>query len=208
MSGNIILQDVYIQNAAARGNVLATLGLGRFVRSPPPVSPTPILTSATLITSPPLVSNNGSNGITFEIIATKNIIVTNFSCTFSNTVTQTALIWYRVGGVLHSDASAPNITTQNGWVLLENNITVTSLSSLTPTNIPRTYNLSFPANTPVGFFIGSSPGVRYQSLSAGTTNFTDSTLTILCGTGKGFGGSVPLPNFTPRGFLGSVTYLS
>ncbi len=163
------------------------------------------LAQTTITTIPPLTANNGSTAVTFEMTTTNAIFVTAISNTF-NTGTIAAQVWYRVGGVLHSGATTPNVTTANGWVQA-GAVSVVVTSNTTPTAIPIV-NMSIPVNpgTPVGFAV--TGGTRYMTyVAANTTDFLGGGATVKTGPGFGFGGSFPNPTIATRQFLGSVTFV-
>ena len=155
----------------------------------------------TVTTFPPLINNNGSAGVTFEIKANAPIEITDIKNLF-DPGNISAQVWYRIGGVQHATGNAPSVTTANGWV---QHFTggVTGNGS-TPVSITGMNSFKVPAGTKVGVAIIG--GLRYQNWTASTQDtFTDNTLTIYTGTGKGYGGGGTWPNH-PRQFLGSVTY--
>jgi hypothetical protein len=158
----------------------------------------------TVVTSPPLINNNGQSGVTFEVESAVPIIITQVANIFNNGSIN-ANLWMRTGGVQHSPGAAPNITAANGWTQVISNVTVAGNGS-TPVPYPGgPYSFAIPANTPVGFFIEGGTG--YQTHAGPPDVFTDGTLIIRTGTNAGYGGGAPNPTFHPRQFLGTVTYI-
>ena len=147
-------------------------------------------------------ANNGSTAVTFEVTASAPIIITGIANAY-NSGSISAEVWYRVGGVLHAGATTPNVSAANGWVQLV--ATTVAGNGSTPVPIPGNYQLNVAAGQVVGICV--TGGTRYMTYAAGApTSFTDNTLTINTGPGKGFGGSFPNPTIATRDFVGSVTY--
>lgn len=159
----------------------------------------------TITTNPPLVPNNGSGGITFEFESTQPVNITDLLYIFNNGVTS-ANLWMRVGGVLHTGATTPNISTTNGWaqVLTSAPVTGANTSSQVSMDFQGT-KIAIPANTRIGFFVQAN--LQYQTgTAADQTTFTDGVATIFVNDAIAFGGPAPSPPNNPRRFLGSVVY--
>ena len=156
----------------------------------------------TVTTFPPLVNNNGSSGITFEVEASTPVVINDIKNLF-NSGTVAAEVWYRIGGVQHIAGSNPSVTSANGWVqLFTGNVTGNGSSAVSITGMPV---LHIPANTRVGIAIMG--GLSYQTWTSTSQDvFTDNTFTIYTGQNIGYGGGNPSWPNHPREFLGSVTY--
>jgi hypothetical protein len=159
----------------------------------------------TLTSSPPLVSNNGQAGITFQVSANTPVDITGISCHLDAGLTGVD-IWMRVGGV--SASGSPSITTAAGWTRVVTNAAAPGANNgVTAITLPAP--IAIPANTPVGFHINSLGGsfVNYQTgTSADQVIYTDGTFTLNVSDSVSYGGGPPSPTFNPRRFLGSVTY--
>lgn len=156
----------------------------------------------TITTSPPLINNNGQQGITFNVSSNTPTEITGISCYLNSGVTS-ADVWIRIGGV--SASGAPNITTAGGWTQVVTGGTVTGAtgSGLAPITIATP--IQVPANTQIGVHIAA--GLSYQSgTAADQVIYTDGTFTVNVSDSVAYGGGGPNPTFNPRRFLGSVTY--
>lgn len=158
-------------------------------------------------TNPPLVANNGSAGITFNVSSNVPVVIDTLWCSFYGATPLTAAVWYNTTAI----NGAPNISSGSGWVALPT-------TTLTPTNtafagapiqqIPIAINVPLPANATYGFFIGTTGGnVAYTTFVTGApTTFTDGTVTIETGANVGYGGTAPSPTFSVRQYNGKVVY--
>ncbi len=155
----------------------------------------------TVTTFPPLINDNGSSGITFEVESSSPIVINDIKNLF-NSGSINAEVWYRVGGVQHTTGASPSVSTANGWVQHFTG-SVTGNGS-TPVSVTGMLPIKVAANTRVGIAILG--GLSYQTwVSSGQDVFTDNTLSIYTGQNIGYGGGGTWPNH-PRQFLGSVTY--
>ncbi len=159
-----------------------------------------IFGQGTVTTFPPLINDNGSTGVTFEVQSSAPAVITDIKNLF-NSGTIPVEVWYRIGGVKHS-AGNPSVTAANGWV--QHFVGPVVGNGTSPVSITGWTNLTIPAGQRVGFAIVG--GLSYQSwVASGQDTFTDNTLTIYTGQGIGYGGAGTW-TFHPRQFLGSVTY--
>ena len=158
----------------------------------------------TITTAPPLVANNGQSGVTFEFEANQPVNIVNLECIFNGATS--ANLWMRVGGVLHTGATSPNITTANGWAQVITAAPVVGGTTTTKGLMDFQGNkIAIPANTRIGFFVDGA--VRYQSgTAADQTTYTDGVGSVFVTDNIAFGGGIPSPTFNPRRFLGSVIY--
>ena len=158
------------------------------------------------------VDNNGSSAISFEVISTTPIKITDISNTFSTTGTTD--IWIRVGGVNGAPRNTSGyllVDAASGWVLHQTASFSGGTSTYGDGTVPiqGLQPISIPANTPVGIVLS---GTMTYSNTVSPTDFTDGTVTLRAGgsaTGPlyGFGGTVTSMSNFPRGFVGSITYV-
>ena len=156
-----------------------------------------------VITSPPLTSTTiGLNQFTFEVSSTVNINIVGLGSAISGATTLN--VWYRLGGLLHPGATAPVISTANGWVQVAANVPATSATTPVFIPMPSSFLINVPSGTPVGIYIGG--GLRYSSLATPDL-FTNNILTLNMTPGKVFaGGTFPNVGTTNRKFCGWLTY--
>jgi parallel beta-helix repeat protein len=162
----------------------------------------------TIVTSPPLVANNGSSAVTFEVQTLAPVNVTQIANVF-NAGTITCEVWYRVGGVLAASETAPNVNVANGWILAGTASGFTAINNTDPTVIPLAgLNISVLPGQPVGFCLNASTGgTRYVTYTAANQeDFTNIATTVKTGPGFGFGGTIT-SWIAQRQFAGTVTYL-
>ena len=161
---------------------------------------------STVSSYPTLTANNGSGGVTFEAVVGQNINIISYTSALYTTANLQVQIWYRPGGVLHPSATTPVISTATGWILHETT-TVTAASTTVPHSITLVNQLALAPGT-YGFAVGNnSTTARYMTYSATVAStFTDGTLTMNTGVGKGWGGTFPNPTIATRSFVGSLTY--
>ena len=161
----------------------------------------------TLSTTPPMIANNGSGGVTFEFESNQPVNMLALEVVFGSTAVTTANLWMRVGGVLHTGATQPNITAANGWtqVIVNAPVSVTSTTAVTYMDFQGN-KINVPANTRLGFFVEAT-NVRYQTgTAADQTTYTDGVASIFIDDPIAWGGAVPTPLNNPRRFVGSVVY--
>lgn len=162
-------------------------------------------TATTLATS--YVSNNGSRGAMFNIVAGANpITVTGFSANLYGGTTARYEIYYKAGTYVGSETNAANWTMAGGVNALyvaANNV---------PTYIPIPMSITIPANATYGFYVTNtaSGGINYTSSAVtNVTLATNSDLSVVGGVGKSypFGStySYRLFNGTVHYYTGSIT---
>lgn len=167
-----------------------------------------LASGGSVTTSPPLSTNNGQGGITFNVASTQAVVIDTIWCAFYGSGSMTVYVWYSQTAI----NGAPTVSTSNGWVLA-------GTATITPTNtsstnaqiqqIPVDLNIPLAANAEYGFWVGNnnSGGVGYTTYASGNaTTFTDGTVTVTSGPNTGYGGNAPNPTFTPRQFNGRVVY--
>tara|TARA_R110002050_G_scaffold25168_2_gene67202 strand:- start:515 stop:7468 length:6954 start_codon:yes stop_codon:yes gene_type:complete len=161
----------------------------------------------TITTSPPLIADNQSTGVSFRIeTGGSPVEITGISNIFQSGTSAT--IWVRQGGV--TSAGAPTIDAANGWTALVQNAPISPLGGSSPPVVIPFGGLKIPiaANSAIGVYIETSGGnTHYQTgTSSDPLTYTDGTLTVSVADSLAFGGSFPNPTFNPRRFLGSVSY--
>jgi hypothetical protein len=158
-------------------------------------------------TSPPLSTNNGQGGITFNVSTNTAVVVDTIWCAFYG-ATATVSVWYTQTAI----NGAPTVNSANGWVLA-GSATVqpinTSSSGAQIQQIPIDLNIPMSAGDVYGFWVGNNNGTGVGYTTYVTTNqyvFTDGTVTVNNGPNVGYGGNAPNPTFSTRQFNGRVVY--
>lgn len=83
----------------------------------------------TIVTSPPLTATTiGLSNFVFEVNSTTPVFITEIATATSGATSVD--VWYRIGGALHPSATAPVISTANGWIQAAS--AVAMASSTTP----------------------------------------------------------------------------
>jgi parallel beta-helix repeat protein len=162
----------------------------------------------TITTSPPLVANNGSSAVVFEIQTLSPVNITQIANVF-NAGSITCEVWYRVGGVLASGQTQPSVNAASGWILAGTATGFTAINNVDPTVIPLAgLNIPVSPGQPVGFCLNATAGgTRYVTFTAANqADFTNMTTTVKTGPGFGFGGTIT-SWIAERQFAGVVTFL-
>ncbi len=158
-------------------------------------------------TMPPLINNNGSGGVAFNLKTGSAPIVIKDMGVYLNSGTISTEI-------LYNQTPINNPTTGwnangGGWTSY-GSYSVSGTGSGPVAITKGLMNLVIPANTTWGFVIDGSmsyfnTGTSWPSSTP--TSFTNSNeLTIITGPGVGYGGGKAAMSFHPRGFLGWVDY--
>lgn len=161
--------------------------------------------STSLATS--YVSNNGSRGAMFNIVAGANpVTVTGFSANLYGGTTARYEIYYKAGTYVGSETTAGNWTMAGGVNALY------AAANNVPTYIPIPMSITIPANATYGFYVTNtaSGGINYTSSAVtNVTLATNSDLSVVGGVGKSypFGStySYRLFNGTVHYYTGSIT---
>lgn len=155
---------------------------------------------------PPLMGNNGSNGIGFNIKALNDIIIKEIWNSFASTSSYTVTVWYKTDSIF----GQPAVSAGNGWLQMGTATFAPSASGYgTMVQIPATFNLNIPAGKTYGFFIdpGSST-IEYTNGGTGVQDlFADQNMYIFCGTNVGYGGPITGPTNYIREFNGKIGYV-
>jgi len=153
--------------------------------------------SATTLTTG-LTANNGQRGVMFNVSTGANaLFLESLEADFYSGTVADYEIYYTIGDY----AAVANTST--AWTLHDSMTGFTGTSGLQSWDIIDMY---LPANKTVGLYITNTTGggIRYNSASSlGTTLASDENLTVFGGVGRSyaFGNT-----FTPRDFVGSLTY--
>lgn len=168
------------------------------------------IAQTTLSTTTTFTNNNGSGTVTFNLQNTNvyGIIVTDIAGVTGSSGNLPVEVWYKTTPV---NGSPGNISVANGWIQAAAG-TITGVPNTTTTNTQPFFtgiNLTIPANTTYGIAVFAQ-GQRYHtinppvpvSISAGGVNF-------LSGPNIGYGGGTPpaTPGNTPRGWIGTLTFI-
>jgi hypothetical protein len=167
-------------------------------------------TAQTTISTTGFLNNNGNALVTFNFVNNNAapVQITDIASITGASGAQTAQLWYKPGAITGSPGA---ISAANGWTQaasgsytgVANTTTTTAQTMLTGVN------LVVPAGTTYGLaFVTAS--LRYSTIAAGTYTFSGGGCDIVTGSAAGWGGALPpaAPVNNPRGFLGSVTFVS
>ncbi|MBL0210553.1 MAG: hypothetical protein IPQ13_06510 [Holophagaceae bacterium] len=157
----------------------------------PPVVPTGSLTTL-------FAGNNSQNGNMFDVQTINKITITSFAINLSTSYPSTTMeVYYKAGTSVGFETNA------GAWTLLGSSV-VTSLGDNVPTPLPvggltldagQVYAFYITSTSPIGFGV-----IRYTN---GTTDYSNSDLTIYHGFGKAY----PFANtFSPRIWNGTIFY--
>jgi len=162
----------------------------------------------TLTTS--FTNNNGNSTVTlnFQNNNAFDVIITDVASITGLTGANTAQLWYKPGAITGLPGA---ISLANGWTQAASQPftgvanTTTSVSQAMLVGI----SLTVPAGATYGLAFGCS-SLRYSTLAAGTYNSPGGGCDLISGTNISYGGTaIPnAPTFTPRGFIGSVTFIA
>ncbi|MFN4247234.1 MAG: beta strand repeat-containing protein, partial [Flavipsychrobacter sp.] len=160
--------------------------------------PTVVVGAGSLST--PFNSNNGSRGVMFDVLPSKNIIVSGFSADVYGGTTAPYEIYYKVGTYVGSE------TNSGAWTLLGSNSSLTSLGSGVATPLGINMSLSLNSGQTYAFYITNtnSGGLNYTSSgTGGNVLASNSDITMYVGVGKAYPFS---STFSFRAFNGILHY--
>lgn len=163
--------------------------------------------STVITTTAAFLNNNGSGTVTFNFQNTNGypIKITGIAGVTGTSGAQTCDVYYNTTPLT---AQPTAISTATGWNLVMSGTYTGVANTTTTTTQPFITNGSFivPANTTYGIAVASA-NQRYFTMTAATTISTGGC-NIIAGPGISFGGGVPpaAPTFTPRGWIGSITF--
>ncbi len=162
----------------------------------------------TTVATTGFLNNNGSNVVTFNFVNNNAfaVIITDVAGITSATGTNTANLYYKPGAI----AGPPGaITVGNGWTLGATG-TFTSIPNTTTTVDQPCItgaSVTIPAGATYGLCFEITNQLRYSTIAPGTYTFSGGGCDIVTGTNIGYGGTTASPINTPRGFLGSLTFI-
>ncbi|NBU72272.1 MAG: hypothetical protein EBS53_12645, partial [Bacteroidetes bacterium] len=167
-----------------------------------------------LFNSPPLSTNNGSSGASFNMRANSSVFIDTFFVPLYGTIgsTTTVEVWYNT---TPNNGTIPNMANP-GWTQIVSSPGVPILNSgfsgitqFAPVVIPGGFMMN--AGDHFAFALGrattATGSMAYTSWVAGSLDtFTDGTLTMYTGSGIGYGGAWPNLNIASRQFTGGLSY--
>lgn len=145
-------------------------------------------------------SNNGLNGIMFDVVASSAIEIQYF---YSNLTTGTGdcIVLYKTGTHVGYEGDS------TAWTTL-GSITITSIQD-SPTLIPVPINLSMSPGDTLAFYLGRPSGAGQMKYTDGTTRgavyASDPSISILEGSGVGYPFGFLI---SPRIWNGTIVYCS
>ena len=158
------------------------------------------------------LNNNGSGNVTFNFQNTNSfdVIITGIEGVTGTSGANTAQLYVKTTPV---NGTPGAISTANGWTLAASQTFtgVGNTSTLTTQAFMTGISVIIPANTTYGMVVYAlgqryhtmvSPNIPLTTVSGGGCN-------ILMGTNISFGGGTPpaAPTFSPRGWLGKITFV-
>jgi len=157
--------------------------------------------TSTLELTTPFSSNNGQKGVMFDILASKNIYISQIGTNLANNISYNLEIYYKKGTYVgfENDASA--------WTKIGSATNVASNGLNVETIIPIDINLSIAAGERCAFYVTSvdiDKSIKYtDGTSVGAELASNSDLAIYTGIGRDYPfGTI----YTPRSFNGVIHY--
>jgi hypothetical protein len=152
-------------------------------------------------------ANNSQSGTTFNFINNNPFdVVINAVSTHLNTATGSVpQLWYKPGAI---NGAPGTISGANGWTALPAGAAINGVDANGIVPVLSGLNLTVPANSTMGLALnvaGAAGALRYSTLAAGTYDFPSGGCILRTGTNISYGGW-PTPAFTPRGFIGCITF--
>jgi parallel beta-helix repeat protein len=165
----------------------------------------------TLSTTSAFTNNNGSGTVTFNLQNTNSsgIIITDVAGVTGSSGAVNVEMYYNPTPV---NGAPGAISAANGWTLVASG-TITGVANSTSTTT-QTFlsglNFIVPANTTYGIAIFAT-GQRYYGTGTtlGATTLSAGGVNFITGPNIGYGGGTPptAPTNTPRGWIGSITFI-
>ena len=175
-----------------------------------------VVTNAqTTISTTGFTNNNANALITFNFKNNNaySVVVTGISSIASTAGTLDVRAFYKTSAI---NGAPGAIDAANGWVQFGNGNITGIANTATTTTQPFFTNLSLivPAGATYGIVLEAvltgttTAALRYSTIAAGTYTFSGGGCDVITGTNVGYGGvaSPGAPTFTPRGFMGDVTF--
>ena len=156
-----------------------------------------------------MFSNNNSGGtVTFNLqnTNTTGVIITGINGLSTTAGSQAVSFYYKATPVSGQPVA---IDGANGWTLISSG-TITSTGS---TSVLQPFftglNFTLPAGATYGFAVSSPSQPYYSITTSGTVTISAGGVNFLSGDNIGYGGGTPpaAPTFTPRGWIGEITFV-
>ena len=157
-------------------------------------------------------NNNGSGIVTFNFQNSNSydIIITDIEGITGTSGVNTAELYYKTTPVSGTPGA---ISSANGWTLAASQsfTGVSNTSGLNTQVFMSNISVIIPANTTYGMVV-FAPGQRYHTMVSPNiplTTVSAGGCSILMGTNISYGGGTPPagPTFTPRGWMGKITFI-
>lgn len=171
----------------------------------------------TTISTTGFANNNGFGLVTFNFRNNNasGVVLTGFSSVVSFTGNVDVAVFVKTSAISGSPGA---ISAGNGWNQ-QGTATISGVANTTTTTTQpflSGLNILVPAGATYGIAIqarqagGGAGCLRYSTIAAGSYTFSGGGCDILTGTNIGFAGDVApaIPGNTPRGYIGSVTFIS
>jgi hypothetical protein len=171
----------------------------------------------TVSTTSTFTNNNGSGTVTFnfENTNTTDIIITDIEGITGTAGTFSVDFWYKTTPI---NGAPGAISVANGWTQVATG-TITGIANTTTTTTQSFFsglNFTVPAGAMYGFAVSAYNGTagvqRYHTIVAPnlpTVTMSAGGCNIITGANIGYGGGAPptAPGNTPRGWLGSISFI-
>lgn len=154
-------------------------------------------------------NNNGFSLVTFNFTNNNatGVVITDIASVCGASGPQAVAAFYKASAI---NGAPGAINAGNGWNQFGSaNITgIANTTSTTPQPFMSGLSLVVPAGATYGIAVQAT-SLRYSTLGGGTQTVTAGGCVITSGTNVGYAGDVApnAPTFTPRGFIGSVTFI-
>ena len=155
------------------------------------------------------LANNAQSGTTFNFINNNAfaVVIGGLSAHLNTGAGSVPQLWFKPGAI---NGAPGTINAGNGWTALPAGAPINGLDANGVVPVLSGLGLIVPANTTMGLALnvaGVAGALRYSTLAAGTYDFPSGGCILRTGTTISFGGW-PTPTFTPRGFIGCVTFVA
>jgi hypothetical protein len=168
------------------------------------------LFSQVTVSTTGFTNNNVSLAIVFNFQNTNSydVMITEIASIPGISGVQTATAWF----IPSPTTGTPSgISAANGWTMIGQNPNFNGVANTT-TNTPHQtmitgMSLIVPANTTYRMALELSTSLRYSSIPAGVYTFSNGGCNIITGTDIGYAGAPSSPTNSPRGFIGSITFI-
>lgn len=151
--------------------------------------------------------NSARNAITFNFRNNNSypVKITDIASVCQTAGLANVAAYYKASAI--NGAPGP-IETQNGWMQF-GNAAITSTGTITPQPFMSGLSLIVPPGATYGICVVSTgQNIVYSAVNPGTYIWSDGGCDIINGTNISYGGDAPpaAPTFTPRAFIGSLTF--